>query len=40
MRVLLFVVTIIVFSFLDKQTVVEGIGRNHWNYELDPGKLF
>jgi len=40
MRALLFVATIIAFSFLDKQTVVGGVGRNLMNHELDPGMLF
>jgi hypothetical protein len=37
MRALLFVATIIVLSFLDKQTNVGGVRLYRSNYQLDPG---
>jgi hypothetical protein len=41
MRTLLFVATIIVLSFLDKQTVAGGIGHNRLSHNsVHPGRLF
>jgi hypothetical protein len=41
MRALLFVATIIVLSFLDKQTVAGGVGHNRLNHRsIYPGRLF